>query len=128
MPDNEDATTSLGHSEVASVQNSVGEPVPELSQRPEEGTKVPSSSRRQHAGDVLPDDPPRLKFLNKSEIDERQVTARVIQSSAESGDAEGLARCPTNEDIRCRRSDDFFGPVSVVIEILQQNHVRPSLL
>jgi len=43
MSDNEDATTSLWDSEVLSVEHSVGEPIPEFSQRPEEGTKVPSS-------------------------------------------------------------------------------------
>src|SRR5579872_6423491 len=42
MSDNEDTTASLGYSKVSSVQNPVGPPVPELSQRPEEGTKVPS--------------------------------------------------------------------------------------
>jgi len=38
--DNERTTTALGHSEILSVQRSVGEPIPEFSQRPEEGTKV----------------------------------------------------------------------------------------
>jgi len=43
MSDNEDAATSLGHSEVLSVQNSVREPIPEFPQRPEDGSKRPSS-------------------------------------------------------------------------------------
>jgi hypothetical protein len=43
MSDNEDATPSLGHSEVLSVQDSVGPPIPEFRQAPEEGSKVPSS-------------------------------------------------------------------------------------
>ena len=43
MSDNEDAAALLGHSEVLSVQHSVGEPVPEFPKRPEEGAKVPSS-------------------------------------------------------------------------------------
>jgi hypothetical protein len=43
--DNEDSTTALGNSEVLSVQDPVGPPIPELFQRPEEGTKVPSSVR-----------------------------------------------------------------------------------
>jgi hypothetical protein len=38
MSDNEDSTTLLGHSEVLSVQNSVGDPIPEFAQRPEDGT------------------------------------------------------------------------------------------
>ncbi len=40
--DNDDTTALLGHSEVLSVQNSVGDPIPESSQRPEDGTHCPS--------------------------------------------------------------------------------------
>jgi len=42
MSDNEDPTAALGDSEELSVQNSPGEPIPELAQRPEEAAKVPS--------------------------------------------------------------------------------------
>jgi hypothetical protein len=45
ISDNEDATAALGDSEVLSVQHSVCETVPELAQRPEEGTKIPPTSR-----------------------------------------------------------------------------------
>lgn len=41
--DNEDTAAPLWNSEELSVKNSVGEPIPEFCQRPEEGTKVPSS-------------------------------------------------------------------------------------
>jgi hypothetical protein len=43
--DNEHTAASLGHSEVLSVENPVGEPIPELAQHPEEGTKVCASVR-----------------------------------------------------------------------------------
>jgi hypothetical protein len=43
MSDNEHTTAALGHSEPLSVQDSVGPPIPQLPQRPEEGAKVPSS-------------------------------------------------------------------------------------
>jgi hypothetical protein len=45
MRDNEDSTASLGNSEVLSVQDSEGPPIPEFAQRPEEGSKIPSSVR-----------------------------------------------------------------------------------
>ena len=45
MSNKEDTTASLGYSEVLSVKNSVGEPIPEFCQGPEDGTKVPSISR-----------------------------------------------------------------------------------
>jgi hypothetical protein len=43
MADNEDALPSLCDAEVLSVKNSVGKPIPDDPQEPEEGTKVPSS-------------------------------------------------------------------------------------
>ena len=43
--DNDDSTAALGDSEMASVQHSVGEPIPALSQGPEDGSHVPSSPR-----------------------------------------------------------------------------------
>src|SRR3954471_4306206 len=54
--DNEHATAPLWNSEVLSVKNSVGEPIPEFRQPSEEGTKS-SCSIRQDAGDVLPNHP-----------------------------------------------------------------------
>jgi hypothetical protein len=45
VSDNEHTAASLGHSEVLSVKHSVREAIPEVFQRPEDGTKVPSSSR-----------------------------------------------------------------------------------
>jgi hypothetical protein len=40
---NEHTAALLGHSEELSVKNSVGEPIPEFCQPPEEGSKRPSS-------------------------------------------------------------------------------------
>src|SRR5690606_21163623 len=45
VSDNEHTAASLGHSEVLSVKNPVGEPIPEFCQHPEEGSKIPSSVR-----------------------------------------------------------------------------------
>ena len=39
--DNEHTAAALGHSKELSVKNSVGEPIPELPQHPEEGSKIP---------------------------------------------------------------------------------------
>jgi hypothetical protein len=44
MSNKEDSFPSLGNAEVLSVQHSVGEPIPEFCQRPENGTKVSPSS------------------------------------------------------------------------------------
>jgi hypothetical protein len=90
---------------VLSVQHSVGEPIPEFDQRPEEGTKVPPSSRRQDTGDVLPDDPAGLEFVSQSKKGESEVAPRVGESFAESGDREGLAGCASDQKVDCSTLD-----------------------
>jgi hypothetical protein len=55
--DNEHTAASLGHSEVLSVKHTVGPPIPEFSQRPKDGSHVPSSCARQKARDVLDENP-----------------------------------------------------------------------
>jgi hypothetical protein len=42
MSDKEDPAAALGNSEVLSVQNSVGDPIPEFPQRPDDGTHIGS--------------------------------------------------------------------------------------
>ena len=101
MCNNEDATTTLGHSEELSVQNSVSDPVPEVCQRPEDGAKRPSSVDGQHSGDVLPDDPSRSSASSQSEKLQREVATRVIQSKPVASEGEGLARGSSHENINC---------------------------
>jgi hypothetical protein len=91
MSDNEDATAALWNSEVLSVKNPVGEPIPEFRQPSEEGAKVPSSFRRQDAGDVLPHQPSGPFAISKAEIFEGQVATFVSQSASKAGDTERLA-------------------------------------
>jgi hypothetical protein len=86
MSDNEDSAATLGHSEELSVQNSICDPVPEFSHRPEHGSKRPSGVDRQNAGDVFPDEPSRSKASSKPEKCQREVATRVIQSKPLSGD------------------------------------------
>jgi hypothetical protein len=45
MADNEHALPSLGQSEILSVKNAVGEPIPELCQSTEEGSESARSIR-----------------------------------------------------------------------------------
>jgi hypothetical protein len=40
MSDKEHPSAALGYSEVLSVQNSVGDPIPEFSQRPDNGAHI----------------------------------------------------------------------------------------
>jgi hypothetical protein len=44
IADNEHTLASLGQSEVLGIEYPISPPIPERAQRPEEGTKVPSSA------------------------------------------------------------------------------------
>src|SRR5262249_7835763 len=57
ISDNEHTLAALCQSPVLSVQDSVGEPIPEFAQPPEDGSKCPSVVLRQDTGDILPDQP-----------------------------------------------------------------------
>jgi hypothetical protein len=89
--DSEDSTAALGNSEMLCVQHSVGPPIPELAQRPEEGSQDPSSVNRQDTWDVLPNHPTGSKVGNDAKVGEGEVSACVVKSFAESSDGEGLA-------------------------------------
>jgi hypothetical protein len=86
MADNEHAATALGYSEVLSVKNPVGEPIPEFCQHPEEGSKIPSSFRRQDAGDVLPYHPPGAIPCSDCTKRKHEVSPRVSKALAKSSD------------------------------------------
>jgi hypothetical protein len=101
MSDNEDATAPLWNSEVLSVKNSVCEPIPEFPQHPEKGSKRSSTINRQDAGDVLPYQPSGPQSPSKmSELD-RELTTLAIHSGSETGDAEILARCSSDQKVDC---------------------------
>lgn len=99
MCDKEDSAAALWNSEVLSVKNAVGEPIPELSQRPEEGAKVLSSVGGQDAGHVLPNDPAGAYSASKREELQGQVAARVVQAESFPGDGEGLAGGSSDKNI-----------------------------
>jgi hypothetical protein len=99
MSDNEHAAAALWNSEVLSVENAVGEPIPEFRHRPENGTKVPPSVARQDSGDVLPHQPSGPFSVSKPKIFEGQVATVVVQSASESSNTEGLARGSSHEKV-----------------------------
>lgn len=86
--DNEHTAASLGYSKVLSVKNSVCEPIPELPQHPEEGSKIPSSITGHDAGDVLPYQPFGAIFCSNGTKGEHEVATRIIQSFSQSCGAE----------------------------------------
>jgi hypothetical protein len=69
MSNNKDSSAPLWDSEVTSVQHSIGPPIPEFNQRPEEGTKVPSVAGTEDARHVFPNEPLGSKSVKKSTIE-----------------------------------------------------------
>jgi hypothetical protein len=106
ISDNEHTPASLRdspskpvHSHVLSVKHSVGEPIPEFAQAPEEGAKVPSSVAGQDAGDVFPNQPLGAIAVSDGKIGECEVAPRVSQSLAKARDRERLAGRAGDESI-----------------------------
>jgi len=56
--------------------------------------------RGMHSGDIFPKDPAGSIAFNDSKEGEGKVATRISHSFSESGDAEGLAGCAGNENIR----------------------------
>ena len=112
--DNEHTAASLGHSEPLSVQHSVGPPVPQLPQRPEEGTKIPSSPAGQDTGDVLPDNVSRPVTCSDRKKDKHEAASGIVEPLSEPCDGEGLARGSSDENI-----DICIRP------LLEPGHVAP---
>ena len=94
ISDNEDATAPLWYSEVLSVKNPVGEPIPEFCQPSEEGAKRPSIIRRQDTGDILPNDPAWLRSRSQAKELKCEVPSIASNSRAKSGDGKVLAGGP----------------------------------
>jgi hypothetical protein len=108
MSDNEhtppplrDSAGEAAHSDVLSVKNPVGEPIPEFCQHPEEGAKIPSSVRRQDSGDIFPNKPARLVPLSHSAKCEHEVAAWVSQSFSKARDTERLAGGSADKNVNC---------------------------
>jgi len=123
VSDNEHTAAALGHSEVLSVKNPVGDPIPEFAQHPEEGTKIFSSVAGQDTGDVFPDNPGWSKIICNSSINEHEISARVIKSFPKSRDAERLARCSSDQKVDC---SGFNGPLLIFRHVADFRYVDTS--
>jgi hypothetical protein len=99
MSDNEHAAAPLWNSKELSVKGSIGPPIPEFAQAPEEGTKVPSFVARQDAGDVLPNQPLGPQSASKRKELKGEVATVASHSRSESGDAEILAWGSAHENV-----------------------------
>lgn len=79
--------------------------------------------RRQDAGDILPDHPTGPVALKNAKQDECEVAARVRQTPAESGDAEGLAGGACDNEVRSKSS--CIGPFGIAGHVAEVRDLRP---
>jgi hypothetical protein len=86
-------------SDVLSVQDSVGPPIPELPQGVEEGSEGAPSVHRQETRHVFINDPLGSQSVNQAEIGEGEVSAWIGKSSPEAGKAECLAWRAADNDV-----------------------------
>ena len=89
--ENEHPSSALGHSEVLSVKNPVGPPVPEFPQATEERPKVAAGIAGEESRNVLEEDGGRSVSLHKVEDRERESRSGAGETAPSSGDAEVLA-------------------------------------
>jgi len=125
MSDNKDAAAPLGYSEIFSIQNSVGDPIPAFDQHPEEGSEGSSPVNRQHAGDVLPHQPCGPQAISKSSKLDSEVATRIIQSRSSACDGEGLARCSSGQKVDCSHIvGSYSGEVTCVDDVAVSRQVN----
>jgi hypothetical protein len=101
-------------SDVLSVQDSVGPPIPELPQGVEEGSEGAASVHRQETRHVFINDPLGSQVVNQAEIGKGEVAAWVGESAPETGHGKSLARWSTDENVNC---SGFDGPLFVLCEV-----------
>jgi hypothetical protein len=125
--DNDDATAPLRDSEVLSVQNSVGDPIPEFSQRPEDGAHCPPVEFHAPAG-AAGSSPNNVRVgasgaadsESRAGADRRQEARDVLQEEppgpkigSEANDLPEESRaCATQAETTSRQADVLTGPAS----------------
>jgi hypothetical protein len=88
--EDEHSPSALRHSEVASVENPVGPPIPEFPQRTEERPKISAGIRGEEARNVLEEDGGRSVALHKSKEREGEAGPLAGEAAALPGDGEIL--------------------------------------
>jgi hypothetical protein len=88
MSDDEDPAASLGDSEILSVKNPPGQPIPALGERLDNRLEYLSLVNKQDIRHILPDEPDRLKLRSQSDKLQRKISPRVAEAQALPGNGE----------------------------------------
>jgi len=92
--DKEHSSASLGDSEVASVQSSPRNAIPELLHFIEKPSEISAAVGTEESRDIFQHEPPRSALLNKVEEGEGKTASLACESSSLACDAEVLAGEP----------------------------------
>jgi hypothetical protein len=92
--DKEHSSASLGDSEVASVQSSPRNAIPELLHFIEKPSEISAAVGTEESRDIFQHEPPRSALLNKVEEGEGKTASLACESSSLASDAEVLAGEP----------------------------------
>jgi hypothetical protein len=125
MSDKEDSAATLGDSEKLCVQNPVADPVPAASQRPDNGSHIPSTVNREQIGDVLKDKPLRCEFSQQPHHFAEQTGPAAGKSFLLSRVADVLARPSPSEDSSLRGKPSCPNVITTHLRhVIKQNSVR----
>lgn len=95
---NEDATATLGDSEVLRIQHSPSDAIPEVNQRPEDGTHIPSSVGGKETRDVFEEEPLRLEVFRDPDDLPEETGSGTGESGTLSSEGDVLAGEPCGKD------------------------------
>jgi len=90
------------------VDNTEGPPIPAVFHRCEQGSKIPSTVRRQQTGDVFEEEKFWPKRVNNSKGDEGQISAGIGKPKSLSGNTPTLTRTSEDDEVNRLRFFDFI--------------------
>jgi hypothetical protein len=115
---NEQTLASLGHSEPLRIQHAPREAKPEVSQRTDDGSHVPSAVRCKQTGDVFKDERFRLELTEDAAGFVEESAALSSEASASSSHADVLAGRPEGDDVWSLNSSICIEVPHILVEMI----------
>lgn len=116
----ENASASLGQSEVSSIKSCPPATIPDPFQLQEDRCEVSAAVASEQSGNILPKQDSRAKSIHEPRHVIEQPAALSCDSGALAGDAQVLTREPARDHVHARKVGPQLGHVGV------SWHIRPS--
>lgn len=126
MSDNEHSTASLGDSEVACIEHSPRDAVPEVGQRAQHDAEVPTIVRGEQPGYVLEEQPGGAKSVSESGEFVEEARAGAGEAAPLARDAEVLAGESSAEEVDTSGALFPFPLVVCSVFAMGRSHQRSS--